>query len=296
MQWDIIIGPVLGAVIGYVTNKIAVEMLFHPINPIYIGKFRIPFTPGIIPKGKGRFAKAIGNVVGKNLLDTESMKATLLSPEKEEEIGKQLDVLLLKLSEDDGTLKERINNILGESVQEKLETNIVESLTQKINNELITRDAGQIIALEVTAAIQDKVQGTMLAMFIKPAVLEPIAETIKDRINQYIADHGEEKVNSLVKEEYDKLNGQSISALTSRMNTAEVKEMLLKAYRMAVTNYSDSLLASLNLANIAEEKVNAMDTKEVEELVLSIMKNELRAVVNLGAVIGLLLGLINLFF
>jgi uncharacterized membrane protein YheB (UPF0754 family) len=296
MQWDIIIGPVLGAVIGYVTNKIAVEMLFHPINPIYIGKFRVPFTPGIIPKGKGRFAKAIGNVVGKNLLDTESMKATLLSPEKEEEIGKQLDVLLLKLSEDDGTLKERINKILGESVQEKLETNIVESLTQKINNELITRDAGQIIALEVTAAIQDKVQGTMLAMFIKPAVLEPIAETIKDRINQYIADHGEEKVNSLVKEEYDKLNGQSISALTSRMNTAEVKDMLLKAYRMAVTNYSDSLLASLNLANIAEEKVNAMDTKEVEELVLSIMKNELGAVVNLGAVIGLLLGLINLFF
>ncbi|WFR59292.1 DUF445 family protein [Anaerocolumna sp. AGMB13025] len=296
MQWNIIIGPVIGAVIGYVTNKIAVEMLFHPINPIYIGKFRVPFTPGIIPKGKGRFAKAIGNVVGKNLLDTKSMKDTLLSPEKEEEIGEQIDAILLKLSVDDVSLKERLNNILGDSTQDKLETTIVESLTQKINNELITRDVGQMISVEVTSAIQDKVQGTMLAMFIKPAVLEPIADAIKERINQYIADHGEEKVNSLVKEEYDKLNGQTISSLTSRINTAEVKEVLIKAYRMVITNYSDRLLESLNLAKIAEEKVNAMDTREVEELVLSIMKKELGAVVNLGAVIGLILGLINLLF
>lgn len=296
MQWNIIIGPVIGAVIGYVTNKIAVEMLFHPINPIYIGKFRVPFTPGIIPKGKGRFAKAIGNVVGKNLLDTKSMKDTLLSPEKEEEIGEQIDAIVLKLSVDDVSLKERLNNILGDSTQDKLETTIVESLTQKINNELITRDVGQMISVEVTSAIQDKVQGTMLAMFIKPAVLEPIADAIKERINQYIADHGEEKVNSLVKEEYDKLNGQTISSLTSRINTAEVKEVLIKAYRMVITNYSDRLLESLNLAKIAEEKVNAMDTREVEELVLSIMKKELGAVVNLGAVIGLILGLINLLF
>ena len=50
MQWDIITGPVIGAVIGYVTNLIAVKMLFYPINPVYIGKFRLPFTPGIIAR------------------------------------------------------------------------------------------------------------------------------------------------------------------------------------------------------------------------------------------------------
>ena len=36
-----------------------------------------------------------------------------------------------------------------------------------------------------------------------------------------------------------------------------------------------------------------MDVAEVEELMLSIMKKELGAVVNLGALIGLILGLIN---
>lgn len=31
-------GPVIGAVIGYFTNYIAVKMLFHPRNPVKIGK------------------------------------------------------------------------------------------------------------------------------------------------------------------------------------------------------------------------------------------------------------------
>ena len=41
---------VVGAVIGGVTNVIAIRMLFHPFKPYYIFKMRIPFTPGLIPK------------------------------------------------------------------------------------------------------------------------------------------------------------------------------------------------------------------------------------------------------
>lgn len=45
---------VVGAVIGGVTNVIAIRMLFHPFKPYYIFKMRIPFTPGLIPKKKRR--------------------------------------------------------------------------------------------------------------------------------------------------------------------------------------------------------------------------------------------------
>ena len=53
------------------------------------------------------------------------------------------------------------------------------------------------------------------------------------------------------------------------------------------------VLRAINLSAIVEEKINAMDVEEVEELILSMMKKELGTVVNLGAVIGLVLGLIN---
>ena len=66
-------GPVIGAVIGYCTNYIAVKMLFYPRKEIRIFGHRLPFTPGAIPKGKPRLAKAIGNIVGKSLVTKEDM-------------------------------------------------------------------------------------------------------------------------------------------------------------------------------------------------------------------------------
>ena len=54
MNYSLIIRPLIGAVIGYVTNWIAVKMMFRPLHEKKIGKFTIPFTPGIIPRNKDR--------------------------------------------------------------------------------------------------------------------------------------------------------------------------------------------------------------------------------------------------
>ncbi len=59
MNWiNIVSGPVLGAVIGYFTNYIAVKMLFRPYRPVRLGRWTLPFTPGVIPRRKGDLARA----------------------------------------------------------------------------------------------------------------------------------------------------------------------------------------------------------------------------------------------
>ena len=63
----------IGAVIGYFTNYIAVKMLFRPLKPVRLGKFTLPFTPGIIPR-KDKLAEAIGNAVGHNLFTKQDMQ------------------------------------------------------------------------------------------------------------------------------------------------------------------------------------------------------------------------------
>ena len=52
MDLTIIAGPLIGAVIGYFTNYLAVKMLFRPRREIKIGSKTLPFTPGVIPKRK----------------------------------------------------------------------------------------------------------------------------------------------------------------------------------------------------------------------------------------------------
>lgn len=68
----------IGATIGGVTNFLAIKMLFRPHEPKYIGSFRIPFTPGLIPKRRDELASSLGKTVVKHLLTPEGMRKRLL--------------------------------------------------------------------------------------------------------------------------------------------------------------------------------------------------------------------------
>ncbi len=60
--------PLLGALIGYVTNYIAIRMLFRPLRAWRILGLRLPLTPGIIPSKRGELAVKMGEMVGSHLL------------------------------------------------------------------------------------------------------------------------------------------------------------------------------------------------------------------------------------
>ncbi|MCI5156858.1 MAG: DUF445 family protein, partial [Candidatus Electrothrix sp. AUS1_2] len=72
--------PLLGALIGYLTNKVAIRMLFRPLNPWYILGMRVPMTPGIIPSKRHELAENIGAMVGEKLLTATDI-GTALSAE-----------------------------------------------------------------------------------------------------------------------------------------------------------------------------------------------------------------------
>ena len=93
--------PLLGGIIDYITNDIAIRMLFRPHTAKYIFGVHIPFTPGIIPKEKGRIAEAIGSTISENLMNKEVLEKYLLSDEM---VGK------IRSSIEDFTNRQRTNN------------------------------------------------------------------------------------------------------------------------------------------------------------------------------------------
>lgn len=66
--------PVVGGIIGYFTNDIAIKMLFRPYRAFYIGKQRVPFTPGLIPRNQERLALKISNTIMGSLLTPEELQ------------------------------------------------------------------------------------------------------------------------------------------------------------------------------------------------------------------------------
>ncbi|MTJ09810.1 DUF445 family protein [Anabaena sp. UHCC 0253] len=77
--------PVLGAVIGYYTNDIAIKMLFRPYRAVYIFGKKLPFTPGLIPSNQERLGQNIANAIMKSLLtpqELQNLARRLLQPER----------------------------------------------------------------------------------------------------------------------------------------------------------------------------------------------------------------------
>ena len=83
----------MGALIGYGTNTLAVEMLFRPFTPKYIWKRRLPFTPGLIPKEQGRIADSLGELIEKELFSPQIVSDALNTPEAKSSIAAWLDRL-----------------------------------------------------------------------------------------------------------------------------------------------------------------------------------------------------------
>ena len=66
--------PIVGALIGYATNRIAIKMLFRPLRAKYLFGWRLPLTPGVIPRNREKIAASIGDVVGEKLLSEEAIR------------------------------------------------------------------------------------------------------------------------------------------------------------------------------------------------------------------------------
>jgi uncharacterized membrane protein YheB (UPF0754 family) len=72
--WLYLSPPIVGAVIGYFTNDIAIKMLFRPYRAIYVGKRQLPFTPGLIPRNQERLAKRVSDTIMGSLLTPEELQ------------------------------------------------------------------------------------------------------------------------------------------------------------------------------------------------------------------------------
>ncbi|MDR0557136.1 MAG: DUF445 family protein [Treponema sp.] len=72
-----LVPPVIGAFIGYVTNAIAIKMLFRPLTEKRFLGMRIPFTPGILPRQRHELAQSIGRMVERELLTPEIVRQRL---------------------------------------------------------------------------------------------------------------------------------------------------------------------------------------------------------------------------
>ncbi len=294
---EIIAGPAIGAVIGYCTNYIAVKMLFRPLKPIKIGNKTLPFTPGIIPKGQSRMAKALGQAVGEHLLTKEDFEKMLLSEDIKNAVVDAVSQKAEKLKHTDASLEEFLSQYTGQEEYDLMRDKLEDYITEKITEGVEKLDIGAIIVEEGTKEIKEKFKGGMLSMFLNDELIQSVAAPIGKKVDDYIKENGEEKIRPAVVAQLVAAESKSVAEWTELLPVSDKKlrQIVENIYVKFVNEKAEELAEKFHVAEIVKEKINAMDVLELENLLLGIMKKELNAVVSLGAVIGFVLGLLNIW-
>ncbi|PTG88454.1 DUF445 domain-containing protein [Staphylococcus chromogenes] len=143
----IILGMTLiGALIGGVTNMIAIKMLFHPFKAYYIFGKRIPFTPGLVPKRREEIASKIGQVVEEHLLTESLIREKITSEAMHTSIYNTVQQQITALQSDKVTLQSLVQDFHID-LHEKTETWIKHFLNERLNKKYLEIENEQIETL-----------------------------------------------------------------------------------------------------------------------------------------------------
>ncbi|OOR18739.1 MULTISPECIES: DUF445 domain-containing protein [Bacillus cereus group] len=365
----------LGAIIGGYTNHLAIKMLFRPHRPIYIGKFQVPFTPGLIPKRRDELAVQLGKMVVDHLLTPEGIGKKLTNEEFQAGLIRWAQVEVEKVITNEQSLRDMLEKWSLTHVEEEATQKIEHVITEKIHAflaEYYTYTWEQALPHSVHEKVEHAIpnvsafilergirffeseegkarlskmiddffasRGTLLnlvGMFLGNV---SVVDRVQPEVIKFLGQDGTKHILSdVLQKEWEKLKGRDVKELekfveqemivSSILSAVKVEETVSKFLNQSVqqvckqvretiiekwvpdlmqkglqwgTENVGSILKNLHLAEIVQQEVSTFSTERLEDLVLSITKNELKMITYLGALlggtIGFIQGLLLLFF
>ena len=316
-----VLAPVLGGIIGYITNDIAIRMLFRPHKAKYIMGVHIPFTPGIIPKEKGRIAEALGGVISENLMNKDVLERYLLSDDMVGKVRFAVEEFFETQKYNQETVREFLCHYLSEEEMSAILQNVNESLTKQTYKKLADPSVGEKVAHIAIDQVAKKLSvdgaeellaglggaigglggvaagllgGNIVARFLG-MLREPAERFLADNINNMLKNNGKEIVSNMIDGEVEEFLNKPVcklleghdDQLKQAVNTVE------SIYRAIIKDHLPKILDSIDISKIVRERINEMDVNETEKLIFQVMDKELKAIVWLGAGLGFIMGSIN---
>jgi uncharacterized membrane protein YheB (UPF0754 family) len=141
MNYWLVLIPVISGFIGWVTNWVAIKMLFHPKQPINILGYKLQ---GIFPKRQDQFAAKLGKLVSDELLSFQEIEEKITDPTNLQKILPQLEghidqFLRVKLADSLPV----ISMFIGDKTIEKIKSVFLEEL-QNLFPGMIKNYMGQL--------------------------------------------------------------------------------------------------------------------------------------------------------
>ncbi len=257
---------VLGATIGAVTNHLAIRMLFRPLEAKYIGKYRIPFTPGLIPKRRDELAANLGRTVVKHLVTPEGIGKRLRQPAMHEAVTNLVTTELMKWVHSTVTIREVIARFVNqpeEQLRKKIEQTLERELMEGVihlKNSTIQEVIGEGGVLKVKEAIPDVVDALLNqtdVYFDSPEGKMKLEETAAGFIQ-------------------GKLGGGMFGMLLANINLVEmIQPEIKRVLQGESTRQFITEMVEKEIEQVMERPIHTLLDEELEKQVIERVKSEI---------------------
>ena len=297
MDLSFFIGPIIGGIIGLITNGIAIRMLFRPLKAIKVLGLTLPFTPGLIPKEKPRIAKSLGDVVANNLLNQDVIKNGLLSPEMDAKIAVAVNGLIAKKSTSDETLRELFYAFSSAERGEQIITDVTTKVVGFSYERMVKMELGPLLSEIAVTEIASNLQGSMFAMLINENLISSAKVKMSEIIERMVVEKGEDILDNIFEKESTNLLDKRLCDLYLEYEDRipEFVAWVITTYHQLIDKNIGVLIHALDLSKLVEDQINGYDVLTFEKMILEIMRKELNAIVWLGGLLGCIMGLVMSF-
>ncbi|MDR0503091.1 MAG: DUF445 family protein [Treponema sp.] len=307
-----IVPPIAGAFIGFVTNVIAIRMLFRPLGEIRVLKIRLPFTPGILPRQRHKLAQSIGSMVQRELLTPEILRERLARGDVREKVRKSISLFTEKILEKTpGELFEGRENIL---------TDKISMTAQKVYPAFLTGLLQFLGRDEIKRELESKGRGFLRNIILQLNVFQRFFlsagqydSTLEEKMPAIISDLILNAENFLKEEKVKKLLTGAVTSSFSSMiggqdkNIAgllEIKSVdkeklddyIFDKLMTAADGQIENILASIDVKALVSDRIDSLDMLRVERIILDVMADQFLWIDIFGGILGFLIGLFQVTF
>ncbi len=147
--------PLISALIGYITNVVAIRLLFWPQQPINFGLFKLQ---GVLPKRQADIAASVGELVEERLLSLDEVIDQVNTPEVRER-------LVVTITD---VMRDKLDSMLPRFIPPRAIQLIADTLEK-----IVRQEADQIIS-QVVESVRDYLTAEV-----------QIKKIVEEKINQF---------------------------------------------------------------------------------------------------------------
>ncbi len=289
--------PLVGAFIGYLTNRVAIRMLFRPLKAWKIGRLRVPMTPGVIPSKRHLLSENIGEMVGDHLLTSDEITRAMVTERFQSHLQTMIETRVGSYMKQDlgslesiipatyksyfeigcKTLLYRFKETVHAQMADQQFQDRIEEMLNAWGDAFLEREIDEIIPADLRSKVFGHLAGAMSAMFSDPAFTSWLDEFVKAEIRSLAArkktlgDILPEQIQALLIDSVCKQTPLLLNKAAELLKDEEILDKLVDAVVSAVDEFIDTLgpMSAMARNFLSPEMVQAkvreyLNTREAE--------------------------------